>query len=237
MQTKPWFIVSILIAALGFGAQIGCGPNCAKIVTTKSPEDLNYEDALRINDFVKRRTAAMKAADGGDMYIVEDAKLTVTACEFAIHMMLRTKNLYEDQNPLYEENIAKINETRCYLDEVLTSKGKLIGKGKDAFLSSGTAEEMRDRFEEFENIFGKEGTLSERSTAEIYNKGVKSKKKAKPGKDGKVAPEEETEGAGSAIDEGDDMGGDEGVGSGEGDGEEGEGEEGEGEASSGMDSF
>lgn len=232
MQRKSSFIASILIAALGFGAQIGCGPNCAKIITTKSPEDLNYDDGLRINSFVKRRSAAMKAAEGGDMYVVENAKRTVIACEFAIHMMVRTQKLFEDKKPLYEENIAKINDTRCALDEVLDSKGKLLGKGKDTFLSTATANDLRARFEEFEQLFGKEGTLSERGINDVYKKGVKTKKKADPAKDGKATPEAESEG-GDIANEGEDMSGDKADGEGN---TEGTGEGGD-KAPADMDSF
>lgn len=236
MQRKTWLITSLLFVAVGFVAQAGCGPNCAKIITTKSPEDLDYEDALRINDFVKRRAAAMKDAEGGNMYMVEDAKRTVTACEFGIQMMVQVRNLNEAKSPLYEQNLAKINDTRCFLDDVLLSKGKLIGKGKGAVLSSGTANDLRVRLDEFKEMFGEEGTVSERSINAIYKNGVKVKK-GKAGKEGEAAAEEGGEGGG--VDESGDMSGDEGGSGDEGDAEgdgEGEGDEG-GESSSGMDSF
>ncbi len=231
MQRKTWLITSLLFVAVGFVAQAGCGPNCAKIITTKSPEDLDYEDALRINDFVKRRAAAIKDAEGGNMYMVEDAKRTVTACEFGIQMMVQVRNLNEAKSPLYEQNITKINDTRCFLDDVLLSKGKLIGKGKGAVLSSGTANDLRARLDEFKEMFGEEGTVSERTINEIYKNGVKVKK-GKAGKEAAAAAEE-----GGEVDESGDMSGDEGgsIDEGEGDGE-GEGDEGD-ESPSGMDSF
>jgi hypothetical protein len=188
---KSIIISSVLVVSFIIAVQMGCGPNCAKIITTKSPDDLNYEDAVRINDFVKRRAAAMKEAEGGNMYAVEEAKNTVIACEFAIQMMVQVKNLYEEKNKLYDENLTEINDTRCFLDESLASKGKLMGKGKAAFLSTGTCTDIRARHEKFENLFGEEGTLSETGITDVYKKGVKAKKKGAKDKDGKAPAEEE----------------------------------------------
>lgn len=209
-----------MVATVVFAAQTGCGPSCAKVIATKSPEDLNYEDAVRINDFVKRRQAAMQEAEGAGVYTVEDAKKTVTACEFAVHMLVRIRNLFEEGNPLYEQNLEEINDTRCFLDEVLISKGKLVGKGKGAFLSTGSCDDIRVRYKKFEKLFGDKGTLSERAVNDIYKKGVKAKKNEAPG----AGAEGESEAA--APQEGETA-------------EEGPGDESEGEAegSSSMDSF
>ena len=223
-------MISLLVAAIAGFATAGCAPKCAKVITTKTPEDLNYEDAVRINNFVKRRASAMKEAEGGNMYTVEDAKLTVTACEFAIHMTVRTRNLFEDGSPLYEQNLSEINETRCFLDDVLASKGKLIGKGKDAFFSGGTVKDIRAHHEKFAELFGEEGTLSERAVTDIYKNGVKAKKKGAAGENGPAVEEQggTEEDAAAEGGEGGETGGD--VFSDEG----GTGETGGG---SGMDSF
>jgi hypothetical protein len=239
---KSIIISSVLVASLVFAAQMGCGPNCAKIVTTKSPEDLNYEDSVRINDFVKRRAAAMKEAEGGNMYAVEEAKNTVIACEFAIQMMVQVKNLYEEKNKLYDENLAAINDSRCFLDEALASKGKLIGKGKAAFLSTGTCTDIQGRHAKFKELFEEEGIPSENDMNDIYKKGVKAKKKGAKGKDGKASAEEETasEGQGPENEDIGAAGPAEGGAAGEAGGESGgEGDEsgGKGAGSGGMDSF
>ncbi len=201
------FLTSVIVVA-GFITQTGCAPKCTKIISAKTPEDLHYEDGVRINDFVKRREAAMKEAEGGNMYTVEEAQRTVTACQFAIHMMVRTQNLYENGNPLYESKISEINESRCFLDDVLATKGKLIGKGKDSFLSAKTAGSIRSAYEKYQEMFGNEGVLSERALNNIYNKGVKAKKKSAPGKEGQ--PTEEDNGATSESSDDNDEEADEG---------------------------
>jgi hypothetical protein len=236
MQRKSIVIVSVIVAAIGFTAQMGCGPNCAKLITAKSPEDLNYEDAVRINDFVKRRKAAMKEAEGGNMYAVEEAKRTVTSCEFAIQMMVQTKNMYEIGSPQYEKNLTEINDTRCFFDEVLMSKGKLVGKGKESFLSASTCNDIRARYEKYNGLFGDEGTLSERAINDVYKKGVKAKKKGAPGKDGEVAEEEEGGGV-PAEDDGSEGAGDDAAGD-DAAGDDAAGDDGETQpAAGGMDAF
>ncbi len=175
---------------MAFSAQMGCGPNCAKSITSKSPDDLSYEDSVRINDFVKRRAAAMKEAEGGNMYAVEEAKNTVIACEFAIQMMVQVKNLQESKSKIYDENLTEINDTRCAFDEALASKGKLLGKGKAAFLTTGTCTDIQMRHEKFQALLGEEGTASDSEINTIYQKGVKVKKKGAKGKDSKAPAEE-----------------------------------------------
>ena len=169
-------IITIVVATALLAPEFACGPNCQKIITTKKPEDLAYDDSVRINGLVERRKAAIETAKGGNMYVIEDAKATVTACEMAIEFQLQIGNLAKEGNALYEEHQKKINEARCFLDEVLASKGKLIGTGKAAFISGGHVRKIREYHETFKSLFGKEGGVSERRLVDTYTKGIKAKK-------------------------------------------------------------
>ncbi len=191
-------IITAITIALVLPA-LGCGPNCQKIISTKKPEDLAYEDSVRINGLVERRKAAMDMAKGGNQYVIEDAKQTVTACEMAIEFQIQIVNLQKTGSPLIEENIKKINDARCFLDEVLESKGKLIGTGKGAFISGSYARQIHAYLEEFKARFGNEGALSERRLVDTFEKGVKIKK-AKSA-DEKSEDGEEEEGVDESADD------------------------------------
>ena len=207
MYHKTAITIVIAIALLLPG--LGCGPNCQKIVSAKKPEELARDDAARINGLVERRKAAMEAAKGGNQYVIEDAKQTVTACEMAIKFQYQIVTLQEAGSPLIEQNIKTINEARCFLDEVLESKGKLIGTGKGAFISGSNARQIRSYHEEFAALFGVEGSISERRIEGVYEKGIKTPKAGKE-EDAEVkdGPSEENE-TEAATEEGDE--GDEGV--------------------------
>jgi hypothetical protein len=171
----------IVVLAIAFGLpELGCGPSCQKIVSTKKPEDLAHDDTVRVNGLVDRRKAAIATSEGGNQYVIEDAQQTVTACEMAIQFQMQIITLQKDGSALVEENQKKINEARCFLDDVIASKGKLIGKGKGAFISGSDARRIRSYLEEFGGLFGDEGALSERRLVDIYENGIKAKKNKAP---------------------------------------------------------
>ena len=235
MYHKSAITVVIAIALLLPG--LGCGPNCQKLLSTKKPEDIAKEDTARINGLVERRKAAMETAKDGNQYVIEDAKQTVTACEMAVEFQYRIIKLQEEGNPIIEKNIGKINEARCFLDDVLESKGKLIGTGKGALISGSNARKIRAYHEELGGIFGIEGTVSERRLVTIYEEGLKIDKAKEESK--KEGPDEGEDGAevgaeAESVDElGEDVGASDADSSEDASGEEGEGD-GDGDDSMGS---
>lgn len=192
------FFIALLLPGLG------CGPNCQKIMSTKKPEDIAKEDTARINGLVERRKAAMETAKDANQYVIEEAKQTVTACEMAIEFQYRIITLQEGGSPLVQDNIKKVNDARCFLDEVLLSKGKLIGAGKGALISGSNARQIRAYLEEFNSLFGTEGTVSERRLVNIYENGLKAAKAEKDGdiEEGDEGLEDEGESSMSEDEEG-----------------------------------
>jgi hypothetical protein len=211
-------IAVLVFSLLGFVISMACGPKCIEVLSKKTPDVMARDDVLRVNAYVDARKAAIAAAKEGNVYDVEKAKFTVTACELAIQSQMRIIALAELGGALYDDNLKELNEIRCLLDEILQKKGKVVGLkiGKGVFIKKSKGQEILDAHAVLEEKFGEQGRPRDRELETVYDNGLKP---PAVGKKGEEAKDE----AGAAPDESDDMGD---FGEGEGAGEEGAGEEG-----------
>ena len=63
-------IVVLLVALFGFVFSMGCGPNCAVVLSKKTPDAMARDDVERVNAYVEARKAAIAEAKNGKMNIV-----------------------------------------------------------------------------------------------------------------------------------------------------------------------
>jgi hypothetical protein len=226
-------IVVLAFTLVGLTVAVACGPKCPEVLSKKTPDVMARDDALRVNAYVEARKAAIAEAKEGNALDVEKAQFTVTACELAIQIQMRIIALAEEGGALYDDNLKELNDTRCFLDEILEKRGKVVGLkiGKGVYIKQGKGQEIQDTHAAMEEKYGKIGRPRQRELEDVYEKGMEPPKTGK--KKGEEA--EESEGAGDKPDEaGDDDVVGEGVEGGEEGGEEGEQDE---ESGGAMDAF
>ncbi|MCP4604097.1 MAG: hypothetical protein GY847_26840 [Proteobacteria bacterium] len=167
----------ILILVFCLTGPLACGPKCPEAKSALSESELTNDDATRLNEFVERRKTLMDQGRTGEnsTFEIERLKFSVTAYELAIQLQLRIIGLAESSS-LYRTNIDEINETRCFLDEIIEGKiVKNIVKKGDVTVSDSTGKKIREKHALFKQLFNKEGEFSGYELKQYYQKGIEIK--------------------------------------------------------------
>ena len=167
-------IISLLALAVAH-CLTGCGPKCLEVKTAMSAEELEYDDAMRVNKLVDLRQRTVASAENdSDMntFALEDHKFSVTAYELAAETMLRVINLESSGNPLYEEHRERIDAARCDLDKILEMKEE------EFLLGKASGRDIQAMHAGLKALFRKEGEVSRYQLKDTLKDGLKAKRPA-----------------------------------------------------------
>ena len=157
-----------------FLLQTACGPSCPEINSSKEEKDLMTDDSSRVNKLVERRKALIEKAKSGevDKYKMERIKFSVTAYELAIEMQLMIVKISPNgtaPNNLYNRNIDEIDETRCFLDDVL--KGNVL-KMERLEISDSLGKKIQERYQRLSRLFQGEANLPVSALKKYFENGM-----------------------------------------------------------------
>lgn len=154
--------------------QTACGPSCPEAKSAMKEKKLISDDSARIDKLVERRKAVIEKAQAGesDAFEMERLKFSVTAYELAIEIQLMIFKISpggSEPSALYGRNIKEINETRCFLDELV---GKNLLRMKRLQVSDPVGKEIQERYDRLQTLFQGEADIPKIALKKYFEQGM-----------------------------------------------------------------